>query len=87
MLRAFTVLLILSAAAYSQQTVAEKTNYKATSRHADVLAFCDELVKNRRSFAGSTSAKAARDGCCQCSSWPIRRSQRPRKPPRAAKRS
>src|SRR5947207_8066409 len=27
------------------QTVAEKTDYKATSRHADVLAFCDELVK------------------------------------------
>ncbi len=45
MLRAFTVLFIFSAAAYSQQTVAEKTNYKATSRHADVLAFCDELMK------------------------------------------
>ena len=27
------------------QTVAEKSDYKATSRHADVLAFCDELVK------------------------------------------
>jgi len=27
------------------QTVAEKSNYTATSRHADVTAFCDALVK------------------------------------------
>ncbi len=27
------------------QTVAEKTDFRATSRHADVVAFCDELAK------------------------------------------
>ena len=27
------------------QTVAEKSDYKATSRHADVVAFCEQLAK------------------------------------------
>src|SRR5262249_12454633 len=31
--------------ALAQQTVAEKTDYNATSRHADVVAFCEELGK------------------------------------------
>jgi YD repeat-containing protein len=44
---AVLVLLALVPFARGQEllTVAEKTDYKATSRHADVLAFCDELVK------------------------------------------
>ncbi len=27
------------------QTVAEKTDYKATSRYADVVAFCEDIAK------------------------------------------
>ena len=38
-------LLAPTASAQSLQTVAEKSDYKATSRHADVVAFCDELAK------------------------------------------
>jgi len=38
-------LLFLAKIAFAQQTVAEQTDYRATSRHADVLSFCDELVK------------------------------------------
>jgi hypothetical protein len=45
MLRPILILLIASSAAIAQETVAEKTDYKATSRHADVLNFCDELAK------------------------------------------
>ena len=45
MLRAFTAVLVFGSAGLAQQTVAEKTNFKATSRHADVLAFCDQLIK------------------------------------------
>jgi dipeptidyl aminopeptidase/acylaminoacyl peptidase len=36
---------VLPLAAYGQQTVAEKSDYKATSRHADVVAFAQELEK------------------------------------------
>ena len=32
--------------ALAQQTIAEKSDYKATSRHADVVGFCEELAKN-----------------------------------------
>ena len=40
-------LLLLAPAARGQEprTVAERSDYKATSRHADVLAFCQELAK------------------------------------------
>lgn len=38
-------LLLITNIALAQQTVAEKSDYRATSRHADVLSFCDELVK------------------------------------------
>src|SRR5438874_1863252 len=38
--------LALSCAADAPpQTVAEKSDYKATSRHADVMAFCEQLAK------------------------------------------
>src|SRR5205823_9632004 len=30
------------------RTVAEKSDYKATSRHADVVAFCEELAKQSK---------------------------------------
>ncbi len=43
-----TILLLAGASAAAVeplQTVAEKSDYKATSRHADVLAFCKELAK------------------------------------------
>lgn len=36
---------VLPFTAYGQQTVAEKSDYKATSRHADVVAFGQELAK------------------------------------------
>jgi hypothetical protein len=39
------LLLVALPAALAQETVAEKTDYKATSRHADVVSFCDELAK------------------------------------------
>src|SRR5262245_18861801 len=35
----------LSTSALAQQTIAEKTDFRATSRHADVIAFCTELAK------------------------------------------
>jgi dipeptidyl aminopeptidase/acylaminoacyl peptidase len=35
----------LSRAADAPQTVAEKSDYKATSRHADVMEFCERLAK------------------------------------------
>jgi dipeptidyl-peptidase-4 len=43
----FLALVVLAAPAPAEdlKTVAEKTNYKATSRYADVVAFCDELAK------------------------------------------
>ena len=43
--RAFVVVIVAVSAAFGQQTVAERTNYRSTSRHADVLAFCNELAK------------------------------------------
>src|SRR5438477_597093 len=43
--RALFTLLVFAPAAFAQQTVAEKTDYRATSRHADVVAFCQELAK------------------------------------------
>src|SRR5262249_26741859 len=38
-------LLLVPFTALSQQTVAEKSDYKSTSRHADVVAFGEELAK------------------------------------------
>ena len=38
-------LLIVTLPAVSQQTVAEKTDYRATSRYADVVAFGEDLAK------------------------------------------
>jgi dipeptidyl aminopeptidase/acylaminoacyl peptidase len=42
-----TVLAALSSRALAQEplTVAEKSNYKATSRHSDVIDFCERLAK------------------------------------------
>jgi dipeptidyl aminopeptidase/acylaminoacyl peptidase len=37
--------LAAPASAQAPRTVAEKTDYKETSRHADVVAFCEELAK------------------------------------------
>jgi dipeptidyl-peptidase 4 len=44
--RIFTfIFCLIPAIAFGQQTVAEKTDYQATSRHADVVAFGEELAK------------------------------------------
>ena len=46
MLRALAILFCLvPISAFGQETVAEKSDYKATSRHADVVAFGEELAK------------------------------------------
>jgi dipeptidyl-peptidase-4 len=42
---AFLFVPICFAHAQEPRTVAERTDYRTTSRHADVLAFCDELAK------------------------------------------
>ena len=42
MLRTAFLLVLVPSFALAQQTVAEKTEYKATSRHADVVAFGEE---------------------------------------------
>src|SRR5262245_42479138 len=39
------VALPVSAQAPTPRTTAEKTNYNETTRHADVLAFCEALAK------------------------------------------
>jgi dipeptidyl-peptidase 4 len=36
---------LIPSLALAQETVAEKSDYKATSRHADVVAFCEDLAK------------------------------------------
>jgi dipeptidyl-peptidase 4 len=36
---------VLTLFAEPPQTVAEKSDYKATSRHAEVVAFCEQLAK------------------------------------------
>ena len=44
--RAWLILFLLSPiSAQEPRTVAERTDYRATSRHDDVLAFCQELAK------------------------------------------
>lgn len=45
MMRMAWLLLLLPTLGHAQQTVAEKTNYQATSRYADVVAFGEELAK------------------------------------------
>jgi len=45
MSRALVAILALVPGAVGQQTVAEKTDYRATSRYGDVVAFGDELAK------------------------------------------
>ncbi|HEX3151730.1 MAG TPA: DPP IV N-terminal domain-containing protein [Gemmataceae bacterium] len=45
MLRSAIWLFLVPSLALAQQTVAEKTDYKSTSRHADVIAFTEELAK------------------------------------------
>jgi dipeptidyl aminopeptidase/acylaminoacyl peptidase len=44
---AFLLSFVVFSAANAQEprTVAERTDYRATSRHADVLGFCEELAK------------------------------------------
>ena len=46
MIRALLSVLLISSIANAQQTVAEKSDFKATSRHADVVGFCEALAKN-----------------------------------------
>src|SRR5262249_12866492 len=41
----FVVLISTSASAQPLQTVAESSDYKATSKHADVVAYCEQLAK------------------------------------------
>ncbi len=43
MTRCLVPLFLCASFLHAQQTVAEKTDYRATSRHADVVAFCEEL--------------------------------------------
>jgi dipeptidyl-peptidase-4 len=45
MLRPALLLAALPSVAFGQQTVAEKTDYAATSRYADVVSFGEELAK------------------------------------------
>src|SRR5262245_42939434 len=45
---AFVFLLSTSLPAEPPQTVAEKSDYKATSRHADVMDFCQQLAKESK---------------------------------------
>ena len=45
MSRALLAVITLLPAATGQETVAERTDYRATSRHADVVAFCEALAK------------------------------------------
>jgi dipeptidyl aminopeptidase/acylaminoacyl peptidase len=42
------LLVPLSARGELPRTVAEKSDYKATSRHADVVAFCEQLAKESK---------------------------------------
>ncbi len=49
MTRSLFALLVCATPLLAQQTVAEKADYRSTSRHADVVAFCDELAKASRS--------------------------------------
>jgi dipeptidyl-peptidase 4 len=58
MLRAAFLLVLLPSLAFGQQTVAEKTDYKATSRHADVVAFGEELAKKSPSVRLSEIGKS-----------------------------
>jgi dipeptidyl-peptidase 4 len=45
MLRSLLLLVALAPAAIGQETVPEKTDFRATSRHADVVAYCESLAK------------------------------------------
>ena len=47
------------------QTIAEKTNYRATSPHADVVHFARISSSNRRGQKCRSSAKAAKNGSCR----------------------
>jgi dipeptidyl-peptidase 4 len=48
-IRSLLALSLCATPLLAQQTVAEKTDYRSTSRHADVVAFCDELTKASKS--------------------------------------
>src|SRR4051794_31610941 len=45
MFRTLLVLSVLAPAAIGQETVPERTDFRATSRHADVVAYCESLAK------------------------------------------
>jgi hypothetical protein len=45
MFRTLLVLSALAPAAVGQETVPERTDFRATSRHADVVAYCESLAK------------------------------------------
>lgn len=53
--------LCLPAAADQPKTVAERTNYQETSRHADVLAFCDDLAKQFPTVKRTDFGKSGQD--------------------------
>ena len=44
----------LASAAEPLRTTAEKSDYQATSRYADVVAFCDELAKRSPTVKSTT---------------------------------
>ena len=45
MFRPLITPILFVPATRAQETVPEKTDYRATSRHADVVAFCEALAK------------------------------------------
>jgi dipeptidyl aminopeptidase/acylaminoacyl peptidase len=53
-----TLICLLPCAAWAQQTVAEKSDYKATSRHADVVAFGEELAKKSANVRVTTIGRS-----------------------------
>ncbi|MFO0850494.1 MAG: DPP IV N-terminal domain-containing protein [Gemmataceae bacterium] len=53
--------LCLPASADQPKTVAERTNYQETSRHADVLAFCDDLAKQFPTVKRTDFGKSGQD--------------------------
>src|SRR5262245_60230061 len=52
------LICLIPSLAFAQETVAEKSDYKATSRHADVVTFCEELAKKSPTVRQTTLGKS-----------------------------
>ena len=68
MFRALYVLLAAIPAAVGQETVPEKSDYRATSRHADVVAFCEALAKKPPAARLTDIGKSGEGRVPRCSS-------------------